>query len=176
MALLRTEDGRTFTRPAAINDVIAPTRIEVVGVPSGIDALLERTSLTPSESEQLLAHADPTLEAERARAGWPPPLAQVFSPGMPPALEEVLAGFAPPHTNPADEVHHVVDGAVEFGLVLDGGLQALLVVQPGDALRLGAGTEHWSVLTTDHRSKVIVYLSRPPGYAHVYTGTTIRIS
>jgi cupin superfamily acireductone dioxygenase involved in methionine salvage len=51
-----------------------------------------------------------------------------------------------------------------------------VVVEPGDAFRLHAGTEHWSTLTTDHRAKVILYLSQPPGYAHRYTGTAVRIT
>jgi 1,2-dihydroxy-3-keto-5-methylthiopentene dioxygenase len=95
---------------------------------------------------------------------------------MPSRLEDLLAGFAPPHTNPADEIHHLLDGAIEFGLVLDGGAQVLVLVEPGDALRLHAGTEHWSVLTAAHRSKAILYLSKPPGYPHSYTGTTVRIT
>lgn len=95
---------------------------------------------------------------------------------MPASLEQVLAGFGPPHTNPADEIHHVLDGAVMFGLVLASGSQALVVIQPGDALRVFEGTEHWSTLTSDHRVKTILYLSRPPGYAHAYTDTTIRIT
>jgi hypothetical protein len=176
VALLRTEDGSVYARYEAINDLIAPTRVEVVGVPAGLDALLARPDLTGDESTTLLAHGDPSLEAERLRNGWPPPLAQVFFPGMPGASEEMLAGFGPPHTNPADEIHHVVDGAVVFGLVLSSGNQVLLVVQPGDALRIRAGTEHWSTLTTDHRSKVILYVSRAPGYAHSYTSTEIRIT
>jgi 1,2-dihydroxy-3-keto-5-methylthiopentene dioxygenase len=176
MAVLRTEDGRTFVRADVINEIIAPTRIEPIGVPTGLDALLAQTALTPAETTELLAHGDGSLEAERVRAGWPPALAQVFYPGMPAPLEDMLAGFGPPHTNPADEIHHVVDGAVVFGVVLAGGAQALAVVQPGDALRLFEGTEHWSTLTTDHRVKTILYLSRPPGYAHEYTGTAVRIT
>jgi hypothetical protein len=175
MAVLRTEDGRTFVRHDAINDVIAPTRIDPVPVPPGLDDLLAKAGLDPEETERLLACGDASLEAERARAGWPPALAQVFFPDMPDALEEMLAGFGPPHTNPADEIHHVLDGAVVFGLVLGGGAQALAVIQPGDALRIFEGTEHWSTLTTDHRVKTLLYLSRPPGYAHAYTETTIRM-
>ena len=95
---------------------------------------------------------------------------------MPSAREQMLAGFGPPHTNPADEVHHVVDGAVMFGLVLGGGAQALAVIQPGDVFRLQARTEHWSKLTSEHLVKAILYLSQPPGYAHTYTDTTIRIT
>jgi 1,2-dihydroxy-3-keto-5-methylthiopentene dioxygenase len=176
MALLRTDDGRTFVGIDAINEVIAPTKVDAVGVPAGLDALLGQPSLTPEETKVLLDHRDPGLEAHRVRAGWPEPLAQVFFPGMPPALEEMLASFAPPHTNPVDEIHHVVDGAVVFGLVLGGGAQALVIVQPGDALHLHAGTEHWSTLTTDRCSKTVLYLSRPPGYAHAYTGTEIHVS
>lgn len=176
MAVLRTEDGRTYVRYDAINEVIAPTRIDPVPVPPGIDEVLAKPQLSAGETARLLQAGDPGLEAERVRAGWPAPLAQVLSRGMPAALEQMLAGFAPPHTNPADEVHHVVEGAVMFGLVLDGGAQVLAVVQAGDAFRLHAGTEHWSTLTTDHRVKVILYLSQPPGYAHTYTDTTIRIS
>ncbi len=175
MVVLRTEDGGTYIDHRAINDLIAPTRIDAVPVPPGLDTLLAKPQLTPAEIEQVLAHGDAGLEAERARAGWPPPLAQAFFPGMAQALEDVLAGFGPPHTNPVDEIHHVLDGAVMFGMVLGDGSQALAVIQPGDALRLFEGTEHWSTLTTDHRVKSILYLSRPPGYAHAYTGTTIRI-
>jgi len=176
VAVMRTEDGRTFVGYDAINDVIAPTRIDRAPVPTGIDDLLTKPSLTNDETARVLAAGDAGLDAERIRAGWPPPLAQVFYPGMPSAREQMLAGFGPPHTNPADEVHHVIDGAVMFGLVLSGGAQVLAVVQPGDAFRLRAGTEHWSTLTSDHRVKTILYLSQPPGYAHTYTDTTIRIT
>jgi len=176
MAVLRTEDGRTYVRHDAINELIAPTRIDPVPVPAGLDALLAKAELTPEETERLLAGGDAGLEAERARAGWPPALAQVFFPGMPRALEDLLASFGPPHTNPADEIHHVVDGAVVFGLVLGGGAQALAVAQPGDALRISQGTEHWSTLTADHRVKTILYLSRAPGYPHEYTDTEVRIT
>jgi hypothetical protein len=176
MAVLRTEDGRTYVGHDAVNGVIAPTRIDPVPVPRGLDELLAKPQFTSEETARFLASGDAALEAERLRAGWPPPVAQVFFPGMPRALEDMLASFGAPHTNPADEVHHVVDGAVVFGLVLDGGSQALAVVQPGDALRIFEGTEHWSTLTTDHRVKTILYLSRPPGYAHAYTGTAIRIT
>jgi ARD/ARD' family len=176
MAILRTEDGRTFARYDAINDLIAPTRIEPVPVPVGLDALLAKAELTPRETETLLSSGDAALDAERARAGWPPARAQVFFPGMPTALEDMLAGFGRPHTNPVDEVHHVLDGAVVFGVVCSDSSQALAVIQPGDALRIFEGTEHWSTLTTDHRVKTILYLSRPPGYEHAYTDTTIRIT
>ena len=176
MAILRTEDGRTYVRHDAINDLIAPTRIEPVSVPPGLDVLLAKAELTPRETETLVSYRDAALDAERARAGWPPALAQVFFPGMPEALEDMLAGFGPPHTNPVDEVHHVLDGAVVFGVVLPGDSQVLAVIQPGDALRIFEGTEHWSTLTTDHRVKTILHLSRPPGYAHAYTGTKIRIT
>jgi hypothetical protein len=176
MAVLRTEDGRTWARHDAINDLIAPTRIDPVPVPSGIGDLLAKQGLTSEETERLLEGGDAVLEEERERAGWPLALAQVFFEGMPASLEQVLAGFGPPHTNPANEIHHVLDGAVMFGLVLASGSQALVVIQPGDALRVFEGTEHWSTLTSDHRVKTILYLSRPPGYAHAYTDTTIRIT
>jgi hypothetical protein len=175
MVVLRTEDGRTYVGHDAINDLIAPTRVDVVGVPVGIEALLAEPALDVGQTQTLLAHGDPSLEAQRVRDGWPEPLAQIFHPGMPPARETMLASFGRPHTNPADEIHHVVDGAVVFGLVLHDGAQVLLVIQPGDAFRIRAGTEHWSTLTADHRSKAILYLSRPSGYAHHYTGTPIRI-
>ena len=93
---------------------------------------------------------------------------------MPQPLEDLLAGFGTPHTNSADEVHRVLDGAVVFGVVLDQGFQAL-AVEAGDAFRISEGTEHWSTLTTDHRVKAILYLSKPPGYAHSYTDTRINI-
>jgi cupin superfamily acireductone dioxygenase involved in methionine salvage len=94
---------------------------------------------------------------------------------MPDDLEAQLRSFGPPHTNPADEVHHVLDGAITFGFVLGDRSQALAILLPGDALRIYEGVEHWSDLTTDHRVKTILHLSRPPGYAHAYTGTERRI-
>ena len=176
MAVLRLEDGRTFVRREVINEIIAPAAVEAVPVPGGLDDLLARRELSPPEIAALLdAGADPGLAEECRRVGWPPPLAQVFWPGMPARLEEQLASFGPPHTNPAGEIHHVLDGAVIFGVVCTDGSQAIVVVQPGDALRIYEGVEHWSTLTADHRVKTVLYLSRPPGYAHAYTNTRIRV-
>jgi hypothetical protein len=175
VAVLRLEDGSTYVGLDAINAHLAPSTVAAVPVPTGIDDLLAAERLDDDGVRRFLAHADPDLVARTAAEGWPPPLAQVFWPGMPQPLEELLAGFGPPHTNPVDEVHHVLDGAVEFGFVLADGGQALLVVQPGDALRINRGSEHWSVLTTDHRVKTHLYLSEPPGYAHRYTSTVVRI-
>lgn len=176
MAVLRLEDGRTFARRDTINRFIAPAAVDAVPVPEGIGHLLAQPALSPEATATLLAHADPGLGARCRDAGWPPPLAQVFWPGMPAPLEEQLASFGPAHANPADEIHHVVDGAVIFGFVLGDQSQGIVVVQPGDALRIYEGTEHWSTLTADHRVKTILYLSRPPGYAHNYTGTPVRVT
>jgi mannose-6-phosphate isomerase-like protein (cupin superfamily) len=175
MAVLRTEGGLVYTRYEAINDLIGPTTVAPVAVPTGIDRLIEPESLSSDAVRELLDHADPGLDAARTAAGWPPPLAQVLWAGMPEELHDVVAGFAAPHTNPVDEVHHVVDGAVVFGVVDGDGAQFLVVVQPGDALTIHEGTEHWSVLTADRRVKTFLYLSRPPGYRHEYTGTAVRV-
>lgn len=176
MAVLRLEDGRTFVSPATINELIAPAAVDAVPVPRGIDDLLTKPSLSSDETAALLATADGDLVTRCRAAGWPEPLAQVFWPGMPPELEEQLASFGPPHTNPVDEIHHVLDGAVVFGFVLRDGSQGVVIVQSGDALRIYEGVEHWSTLTADHRVKTILYLSRPPGYEHAYTGTAIRVT
>jgi hypothetical protein len=175
MAVVRTEDGRTFATYGAINALIAPAQVEAVPVPSGIEHLTAPESLSPEQVHELLAHADPGLVTGCAAAGWPAPQAQVLWPGMPAELEEMVAGFGPPHTNPVDEIHHVVDGAVVFGIVREDGSQALVVVQPGDALTIHEGTEHWSVLTAERRVKTFLFLSRPPGYRHDYTGTQVRL-
>ncbi len=63
-----------------------------------------------------------------------------------------------------------------FGFVLGDRSQGVVVVQPGDALRIDDGVEHWSTLTADHRVKTFVYRSEPPGYAHRDTDTAIRIT
>lgn len=175
MAVLLLEDGRRFATPDAINDLIGPTRVDAFPLPTGVDHLLAEPALDEGGRTELLAHRDPALDAEIAAGGWPPPLLQVLWPSMPADVEAQVRGYGPPHVNPADEVHHVVDGAIEFGLVLGDGSQALLTLLPGDALRLHEGTEHWSVLTADRRAKVVVYLSRPPGFAHRFTGTEVRV-
>lgn len=176
MAVLRLEDGRIVARRETINGLIAPAAVNAVPGTEGIDGLLAQPALSVEDTANLLAHADPGLGARCRDAGWPAPLAQVFWPGMPQDLEEQLASFGPVHTNPADEIHHVVDGAVVFGFVLRDQSQGIVVVQPGDALRICEGVEHWSTLTADHRVKTILYLSRPPGYAHSYTGTPVRVT
>ncbi|MFN8027275.1 MAG: hypothetical protein U0W40_13230 [Acidimicrobiia bacterium] len=152
MVELRTEAGVVLTDPDAIDELISPCRVETV------------------------APADWGLCADCAAAGWAAPLVQVFWPGMPDSLEQMVASFAPPHTNPADEVHQVVAGAVQFGIVRADGKQVLLTLGPGDAFRLRAGTEHWSVLSPERRLTAIVHLSLPPGFAHRYTDTEVRIT
>lgn len=176
MAVLRLEDGRIYTSLETINEFVSPATVDPVPVPQGIDDLLAKPALSPDETATLLAHADHELVTGSHEAGWPAPLAQVFWAGMPAPLEEQLASYGPPHTNPVDEIHHVLDGAVVFGFVLRDESQGIVVVQPGDALRIYEGVEHWSTLTADHRVKSIVYLSRPPGYEHAYTGTVVRVS
>ena len=175
MAVLLLEDGRRFATLDAINPLIGPTRVDAFPLPVGVDGLLAEPALDEAGRRELLEHRDPRLDAEIADAGWPPPLLQVLWPSMPADVEAVVESYGPPHANPADEVHHVVDGAIEFGLVLGDGSQALLTLLPGDALRLHEGTEHWSVLTADRRAKVVVHLSRPPGFSHRFTGTEVRI-
>lgn len=176
MAVLRLEDGRTYVSRETINELIAPAAVDAVPVPRGIDGLLAKPALSPDETATLLAHADRDLVTHCREVGWPPPLTSVFWPGMPSVLEEQLASFGPPHTNPVDEIHHVLDGAAVFGFVLRDESQGIVVVQPGDALRIYEGVEHWSTLTADHRVKSILFLSGPPGYEHVYTGRVVRVS
>jgi len=173
---LRTQAGDVLTDRRAVDEMITPCRVQAVPVPGGIADLLDHAPLTDDEHARLLAHADPTVTAECTAAGWPPPLAQVFWPGMPDTLEQMVAGYAPPHTNPADEVHHVLAGRVQFGIVRVDGIQVLLTLGPGDAFHLRAGTEHWSVLSPERRLTAVVYLSLAPGFAHHYTGTAIRIT
>jgi hypothetical protein len=142
MAVLRTEDGRTYLRHDAINTMIAPTRIEAVPVPPGLDVLLAKAELTTDEMELLLADGcGAAWTRTELEPGGHRPLPRCSSPAC-----------------------------------LRSSAQALAIIQPGDALRIFAGTEHWSVLTTDHRGKTILCLSRPPGYAHAYTNTKIRIA
>lgn len=175
MAELRTEAGEVVTDRAVIDGLVAPCHVSAVPVPSGIGDLLDHAPLDDDERARLLGHVDPGLQADGAAAGWPPPLAQVFWPGMPSELVQLSAAYAPPHTNPADEVHHVLAGQVQFGIVRPDGTQVLLTLGPGDAFHLVQGTEHWSVLTEAQRLTAIVWLSLPPGFAHHYTGTTVRI-
>jgi len=175
MAVLLLEDGRRFATLDAINPLIGPTRVDAFALPVGVDHLLAEPALDEAGRAEVLGHRNPALDAETASAGWPAPLLQVFWPSMPKELDDLIDSYGPPHVNPADEVHHVVDGAIEFGLVLGDGSQALLTLLPGDALRLHEGTEHWSVLTADRRAKVVVHLSRPPGFSHRFTGTEVRI-
>ncbi|MFZ4517098.1 MAG: cupin domain-containing protein [Microthrixaceae bacterium] len=175
MAVARTDDGSTYATAAEINGLIAPASVERVGVPAGLGDLLTKKAFGPDDTAEFVRHADPRLVAETQASGWPPPVVQVCRPGMPAHMVEVMRSYADPHTNPVDEIHHVVDGAIEFGFVTGGGRQVLLVLEPGDALSFPAGTEHWSVLTDDRRVTTYVYLSSATPFEHHYTGTAIAI-
>ncbi len=87
-----------------------------------------------------------------------------------PGLDEALVRFDQPHTHADDEVRYILDGEGLFGFFNAVGQERVLLVQPGDCLRIPAGVEHRFTLTAARRIKALRLFANTEGWEALYTG------
>lgn len=172
MAILRLEDGTTYTQISEISRQLAPLNIQlnhwVVGDNLQLHRLLAEENLNQEEKEQVLKALDSYFEELQRTAGYHSRDLIVLHPGLP-NLDALLAKFNPIHTHAEDEVRYIVDGEGIFGFVRPDGTQVELTVQPEEYINVPAGTEHWFYLTAARRIKAVRYFSGTEGWTPEYT-------
>ena len=178
MAILRLEDGTTYTEITAITRELAPLNVHLnywrVGNDPQLRQLLAQKSLTEEEKEQILTALDGYFEELQSTTGYQSRDLIVLHPGIP-NLDAMLAKFNQSHTHADDEVRYIIDGEGIFGFVLPDGSQVELTVQPEEYINVPVGTEHWFYLTPARRIKAVRYFISTDGWIPEYTGKKIRL-
>lgn len=171
MAILRLEDGTTYTELTAIARELA-LNVQLnywqVGDPQ-LRRLLAQEILSEEEKEQVLVALNGYFEELQRTADYKSRDLIVLHPGIP-NLDAMLVKFDQIHTHGDDEVRYILDGEGIFGFVRLDGSQVELTVQPEEYINVPAGTEHWFYLTAARRIKAVRYFIGTDGWTPEYTG------
>lgn len=179
MAILQTEDGKTYTDLEEISQELGSLGIKLnhwsVGDIPQIQELLAQDSLTDKQKETVLEALDCYFIELQQTAGYQTRDLIVIHPDVP-SLDAMLSKFDRTHTHADDEVRYIVAGEGIFGFIRPDGSQVELTVQPEEYINVPAGTEHWFYLTSQQRVKAVRYFTNTEGWTPEYTGTAIRIN
>ena len=177
MAILRLEDGTTYTQLEDIARELAPLNVQLdywsVGDNPEIRAILAKEALDDREKEQVLAALEGYFEQLQHTAGYQDRDLIVLHPHTP-NLETLLTKFDRCHTHADAEVRYIIDGEGVFGFVRPDGIQVELTIQPEEYINVPASTEHWFYLTDAQRIKAVRYFTNTEGWQPQYTNTEIR--
>lgn len=177
MAILKLEDGTTYTKLEDITRELASLNVQLnywtVGEETQIRQLLAQEILTEAEKEQVLKSLDRYFEQLQQTAGYQSRDLIVLHPNTP-NLDTLLAKFDRCHTHADDEVRYIIDGEGIFGFVRPDGSQVELTIQPEEYINVPAETEHWFYLTNRRRIKAVRYFTTTEGWVPNYTDTKIN--
>jgi len=178
MAILRLEDGKTYTQLPDITRELVSLSINLthwsIGENATVRHLLAKKALDEQEKEQVLQPLDGYFERLKQTAGYQSRDLIVLHPDLP-NLDTQLSKFDHCHTHADDEVRYVIDGEGIFGFVRPDGKQMELTIQPEEYINVPAGTEHWFYLTNARRIKAVRYFTTTEGWVPEYTETEIRM-
>ncbi len=177
MAILRLEDGTTYTQFEDIARELAPLNVRLnrwsIGDNPEIHHLLTQDTLGDEEKEQVLQALDGYFEELKQSAGYQSRDLIVLHPGVP-NLNTLLSKFNSCHYHADDEVRYIIAGEGIFGFVRPDGTQVEVTVQPEEYINVPANTEHWFYLTPSQRIKAVRYFTTTEGWLPEYTGTEIK--
>lgn len=177
MAILRLEDGTTYTRLEDIARELASLNVQLnywsVGDNGETRQLLAKEALTDDEKERVLQALDGYFEQLKDDLGYQSRDLIVLHPNTP-NLDTLMAKFDNCHTHADDEVRYIVDGEGVFGFVRPDRSQVELTIQPEEYINVPAGTEHWFHLSDRKRIKAVRYFVTTEGWVPEYTKTEIR--
>ena len=177
MAILRLEDGTTYTQLSDITRELAPLKIKLNSWPVGdnpeMRELLAKDALDDNQKEQVLQALDGYFEQLKETAGYQSRDLIVLHPEIP-NLDTLLSKFDKCHIHADDEVRYIVAGEGIFGFVRPDGSQVEVTVQPEEFINVPANTEHWFYLTAARKVKAVRYFTTTTGWTPEYTDTEIR--
>ena len=177
MAVLRLEDGTTYTQLQDIARELTPFKVQLnywsVGDNPDTRNLIAQEALTEEEKEQVLQALDGYFEQLKERDGYQSRDLIVLHPNIP-NLDVLLSKFERCHTHADNEVRYIIDGEGVFGFVRPDASQVELTIQPEEYINVPAGTEHWFYLTETKRIKAVRYFNTTEGWIPEYTDTEIR--
>lgn len=177
MAILKLEDGTTYTQMVDIARELSPLNIQLntwtIGNNPEIKHLLAKDALSDEEKEQVLQALDGYFEQLKTSLGYQSRDLIVLHPEVP-NLNTLLAKFDSCHYHRDAEVRYIVAGEGIFGFVRPDGSQVELTVQPEEFINVPENTEHWFYLTSTQRIKAVRYFTTMEGWVPEYTSQEIR--
>lgn len=177
MAILKLEDGTTYTQMADIARELSPLNVQLntwsIGNNPEIKNLLAKDALSEQEKEQVLQALDGYFEQLKASSGYQSRDLIVLHPKVP-NLNTLLSKFERCHYHTDAEVRYIVAGEGIFGFVRPDGSQVELTVQPEEFINVPENTEHWFYLTSSQRIKAVRYFTTMEGWVPEYTNQEIR--
>jgi 1,2-dihydroxy-3-keto-5-methylthiopentene dioxygenase len=178
VAILRLEDGTTYTDLGDIARELAPLNVQLnrwsVGDDPEIHRLLAKDALSDEEKEQVLQALDGYFEELKTSAGYQSRDLIVLHPEVP-NLDALLSKFDRCHYHTDAEVRYIVAGEGTFGFVRPDGNQLELTVQAEEYINVPENTEHWFYLTPSKRIKAVRYFTTTEGWVPEYTSTEIKL-
>lgn len=177
MAILKLEDGTTYTQMGDIARELSPLKIQLntwtIGNNPKIKDLLAKEALSDEEKEQVLQALDGYFEQLKASDGYQSRDLIVLHPELP-NLKTLLAKFDRCHYHTDAEVRYIVAGEGIFGFVRPDGSQVELTVQAEEFINVPENTEHWFYLTSTQQIKAVRYFTTMEGWTPEYTSQEIR--
>lgn len=180
MAILRLEDGKTYTQIEDINHQLATLNIKLerwaINNPK-IYNLLKSDELLPDEEELIidaLKYRFDEIHLNNVISKKKPLIDMVFLHPGTDNLDDLLAIFSKCHTQNDIESRYILDGEGIFGFVDSHGTQIELTIQAEEHINVPSGIEHWFRLTNLRRIKAIRYFASAESWEPVYTNTKIK--
>lgn len=162
MAIVRIPDeNRTIQEVDAVSRYLA-------------DRAIDYEQWTPAHvppdatSETLLAAYAAKIDELKARGGYVTADVIDVKPDTP-GLDAMLARFSSEHWHDEDEVRLIVEGRGLFHIHPPGGPVFAIEVEPGDLIRVPAGTHHWFDLCSEKRIRAIRLFQDSSGWTPHYT-------
>jgi 1,2-dihydroxy-3-keto-5-methylthiopentene dioxygenase len=178
MAILRLEDGTTYTKFSDIVRELAPLNVQInswqIGGNPELLVLLAQDILSDAEKEHVLKGLDAYFQQLQQTAGYQKRDLIVLHPSVP-NLDTMLSKFDRSHTHADPEVRYIIAGEGIFGFVRPDASQVELTVQAEDYINVPSGIEHWFYLTALRQIKAVRYFTTTEGWVPEYTDTEIRL-
>lgn len=176
MAILKLEDGTTYTNFSEIVSELACLNIQLKHYPLkkklDTDGVLAEDILSLNQKEQVLHALSDRFQELKRTAGYQWCDLLVLHPGSP-YLRTLITQGDRCHTHTDDEALYVLAGKCNFGFVRLDGSQVELIVQPQEYINVPAGIEHWFYVTTSLQLKAVRYFTTVAGWLPQYTDTEI---
>jgi 1,2-dihydroxy-3-keto-5-methylthiopentene dioxygenase len=130
----------------------------------------EAVGALPAEATEaeVLAHFRASIEALMAEGGYQTADVIDVKPELE-GLEAMLSRFSREHYHTEDEVRFIVEGRGLFHIHPEGGPVFSIEVEPGDLIKVPAGTPHWFDLCEERRIRAVRLFQDKSGWTPHYT-------
>lgn len=174
MALLKFDDGTTYSNPETIAQILAPLGIHWRHFDPGVSLLFPKLSeqdiLTESEKRQILELHDSVFEFIKQEGHYLWSDLLNVHPGSH-QIHSLMTTYDRYHVHTAPEALYVLAGEAIFGFVRADGHQIQLLVQAQEYIRIPTGIEHWFSLAASLQFKAVRYFTTVKGWVPQYTRT-----